>query len=260
MTRRSALFMLAAAPLSPASAPAAPEFSACRQLLCVESPAWNATTGTLTLWVRDAAHGAWRQDDKAIPVVLGRSGMRWGRGLHRTPRGVVVKKEGDGCSPAGVFELDAAFGEMPAAKSGAVRWPWLQMTARHAGVDDPKSRHYNRVVDGAKVQKDWNSAEDMRPRSGVYRRGVIVRHNWQQHPGGGSCIFLHIWDGPRSTTAGCTAMNARDMRRVIAWLDAAKQPRLVQLPAAEWRKYSPVWGMPQAGLARPKTKSAQPAR
>ncbi len=261
MTRRTALAMLTAAASIPApAAGAAPVSSACRQLLRVETPAWNATQGTLTLWVRDAARGAWRQDGKSIPVVLGRSGLRWGRGLHRTPRGIVVKKEGDGCSPAGVFELDAAFGEMPAAKSGAVRWPWRQMTAHHAGVDDPKSRHYNRVVDGSKVQKDWNSAEDMRPKSGVYRRGVIVRHNWQQRPGGGSCIFLHIWNGPRSTTSGCTAMSARDMKRVIAWLDAAKHPLLAQLPAAEWPKYSPGWGMPSGGTAGPSTKSAQPAR
>jgi L,D-peptidoglycan transpeptidase YkuD (ErfK/YbiS/YcfS/YnhG family) len=260
MTRRSALVMLAAAPFSAASAPALPISSTCRQLLRVETPAWNATHGTLTLWVRDSARGAWRQDGKAISVVLGRSGLRWGRGLHRTPRGAVIKKEGDGCSPAGVFSLDTAFGAMPAAKSGAARWPWTQMTAGHAGVDDPKSRHYNRVVDGTKVQKDWSRAEDMRPKGGVYRRGVIVCHNWDQHPGGGSCIFLHVWSGPRSTTAGCTAMSARDMLRVIAWLDAAKRPLLAQLPAAEWRKNSPVWGIPQAGIAAPKTKSAQPAR
>jgi L,D-peptidoglycan transpeptidase YkuD (ErfK/YbiS/YcfS/YnhG family) len=260
MTRRSALVILSAASVSGQSADAAPVSSACRQLLCVESRAWNATTGTLTLWVRDSARGSWRQDGRTIPVVLGRNGLRWGRGLHRAPRGAVIKKEGDGCSPAGVFSLDTAFGEMSAARSGAARWPWVQMTARHAGVDDPTSCHYNRVVDSALVLKDWKSAEDMRPKSGVYRRGVIVRHNWTQRPAGGSCIFLHIWSGPRSTTAGCTAMSAREMLRVIAWLDAAKHPLLVQLPAAEWRKYSPVWGIPAAGSALPKTKTAQPAR
>ncbi len=242
MTRRTALVILTAAGV-PAAA-VAPVPAACRQLLRVSSPGWNATNGTLTLWVRDAAGAAWRQDGKAIPVVLGRSGLRWGRGLHRSPRGAVAKREGDGCSPAGLFMLDTAFGAMTAAKSGAARWPWLQMTPRHAGVDDPKSRHYNRVVDAAAVRKDWSSAEDMMPKSGVYRRGVIVRHNWDQRPAGGSCIFLHIWTGPRSTTSGCTAMSARDMLRVVAWLDSARQPLLAQLPAAEWPARSAAWGLP----------------
>jgi D-alanyl-D-alanine dipeptidase len=177
-------------------------------------------------------------------VILGRSGLRWGRGLHTAPRGAPIKKEGDGCSPAGIFTLDDAFGDLPPGKSGALHWPWRQMTATHAGVDDPRSRYYNRVVDSLTVKKDWASAENMVPQSGVYHRGVIVRHNWDQRPRGGSCIFLHIWQTPHTPTAGCTAMSARDMQRVIAWLDRAKQPRLVQFPHSEWHGGGVVRGLP----------------
>lgn len=242
MTRRAALAVLTAAAVPAAGAAAVP--AACRQLLRVESTDWSATAGTLSLWVRDDARAAWRQDGPALPVLLGRHGMRWGRGLHRVPRGASVKCEGDGCSPAGMFALDTAFGDLPADKSGAAHWPWLQLTARHAGVDDAASRHYNRVVDAAAVKKDWTSAENMMPKTGVYRRGVVVRHNWDQRPGGGSCIFLHIWKPARTPTSGCTAMSAREMLRVIAWLDASRRPLLVQLPAAEWRARAAAWGLP----------------
>lgn len=243
MTRRTALALLSAAAVPPAAgAPAVP--AACRQLLRVESAHWAAITGTLTLWTRDRAEAAWQPSGKAIPVTLGRSGLRWGRGLHVNPRGAPIKKEGDGCSPAGIFSLDDAFGDMPAAKSGAAHWPWRQMTAASAGVDDPRSRHYNRIVDSLTVKKDWASAENMIPQSGVYRRGVIVRHNWDQRPQGGSCIFLHIWNSARTPTAGCTAMSSRDMLRVISWLDRAKQPRLVQLPNQEWKAGRVNQGLP----------------
>lgn len=242
MKRRTALALLSTAAVPLATAGPVP--AGCRQLLRVESPDWNATTGVLTLWVRDHEKAAWRQDGQAMPVVLGRNGLRWGRGLHRSPRGAPAKREGDGCAPAGLFALDAAFGDVPVAKSGLPRWPYVQMTPRHAGVDDPRSRHYNRVEDAVAVTKDWTSAEDMMPKSGVYRRGLVVRHNWDQRPRAGSCIFLHIWTGPRSTTSGCTAMTARNMQRVLAWLDAARQPLLVQLPASEMAARRSAWGLP----------------
>ena len=50
---------------------------------------------------------------------------------------------------------------------------------------------------------------------------------------GGSCIFLHIWKGPGATTSGCTAMKAADVATIVRWLDAAKEPRLVQWTAGE---------------------------
>ena len=237
MTRRIALSLLAAAVPAAAGAPVQPS---CRQLLRVESPSWASTAGSLTLWMRDKSGAPWRQDGPGIPVRLGRNGLRWGRGLHATPRGKALKKEGDGCSPAGIFRLDTAFGSMPSAKSGSARWPWRQMTASHAGVDDPRSRFYNRVVDASAVKKDWTSAEDMMPKSGVYRRGIIVQHNWSQLPGTGSCIFLHIRS--RSPTAGCTAMQEKDLLRLLAWLDPARHPLLGQLPAAEWLSRGAAWG------------------
>jgi L,D-peptidoglycan transpeptidase YkuD (ErfK/YbiS/YcfS/YnhG family) len=202
----------------------------------------------------------WRQDGAAIPVVLGKHGLRWGLGLHTPPHGAVMKREGDGCSPAGIFELDTGFGAMPAEASGAPRWPWRQMTAAHAGVDDPASRHYNRIVDSAAVARDWHSAENMMPESGAYRRGVVVRHNWSQLPGAGSCIFLHIRPPGRTSTSGCTAMSARDFLRLLGWLDTAQRPLLVQLPAPEWLACAAAHGLPGPTPARQTTKNAQPAR
>ena len=111
------------------------------------------------------------------------------------------------------------------------------------GIDDPKSRHYNRIVDGSAVEaKDWNSSERMRIEP--YRWGAVVGHNWKQVPGAGSCIFLHVWEGPGVATSGCTAMAEEDMLRLTLWLDRTKKPLLVQLPAEEYRRLRAAWKLP----------------
>jgi L,D-peptidoglycan transpeptidase YkuD (ErfK/YbiS/YcfS/YnhG family) len=67
--------------------------------------------------------------------------------------------------------------------------------------------------------------------------GVIVGYNAAPPTKGrGSCIFLHIWAGPRSTTAGCTAMDASELDQLTRWLDRVRRPVLVQLPRAEYER------------------------
>ncbi len=254
MTRRAALTLLSAG-LSPALQAAAgtvPVWApprGCRQLLRVESRGWKATTGTLTLWARDKAGAPWHLDGPPISITLGRNGLRWGRGLHAAAPGVAVKQEGDGCSPAGIFSLGIAFGQGTAKQAGVGRWPWEPMTPAHAGVDDPASRHYNRIVDSRRVKKDWLSAENMVPASGVYRLGLVVRHNADRQPGAGSCIFLHLRTAPDHPTSGCTAMDPASLSRVLRWLDSAKHPLLVQLPKSVWQTQGPLWSLPMPAAA-----------
>ena len=96
------------------------------------------------------------------------------------------------------------------------------------GVDDVKSRYYNQIVDETTVpDKDWDSAEIMRREDGLYGMGVMIGHNPERVAGGGSCIFLHVWKGPGQGTAGCTALEAENVRKIIAWLDPGMAPRLV---------------------------------
>ena len=73
-------------------------------------------------------------------------------------------------------------------------------------VDDAASDHYTQIVDRKQVASDWQSAEEMRRDDGLYEWVLDVAHNPDAKPGAGSCIFLHVWSGPESTTVGCTAM------------------------------------------------------
>jgi D-alanyl-D-alanine dipeptidase len=143
-----------------------------------------------------------------------------------------------------VFALDELFGSLTAAEAGIIRFRYRQITPSFAGVDDPGSRHYNRIVDAAGVAKDWNSAENMMPTNGVYSLGCVVRHNWRPFSGYGSCIFLHTWQADAVPTSGCTAMARNHLEQVLRWLDQAKSPLLVQLPIAEYEARKAVWHLP----------------
>lgn len=215
-----------------------------RQLVLVVTPDWDTTSGTMRRFVRSSAQAPWRRVGATVPVVVGTNGLAWGTdSLGAT--GDPHKREGDGRSPAGLFPLDGAFGFAPSPAMPRVRLPYTQLTASSECVDDTASAHYNNVVDRDRVPKvDWSSSEHMR-RIAQYQVGVLVGYN--THPvriGRGSCIFLHIWDGPGSSTAGCTAFPRADVNALLAWLDPKKQPVLVQLPSAEYFRLRRAWALP----------------
>ena len=199
----------------------------CQVLLCLAADS-KATTGTLWCLERDTPKTSWKARTPSIAVTLGRHGLAWGIGEHagRAPRGIEKKREGDGCSPIGIFALPQAFGSL--AKPRGLRLPWLRCTPHHLGIDDPRSVHYNQIVDDRVVACDWTSPETMMPSNGCYRLGAVIAHNADNKPGAGSCIFMHVWQAPGVPTSGCTAMSLDHVRLVLRWLDPAKQPRLVQ--------------------------------
>lgn len=247
---RAAPLVTTATPVFPpiAAVPAPPPtLTRSRQLVVVVTPDWNVTTGTLRRFTRDDASAAWRAVASPVPVVIGRTGLAWGDESLASEHAQPVKHEGDGRSPAGAFPLDTAFGFAARAELSWTRLPYVALQPGSDCVDDESSAYYNTVVDRATVPRvDWTSAEHMR-QIGQYRLGVIVGYNSSPPQRGlGSCIFLHIWGGAGSTTAGCTALDAGELETLMRWLDSARRPALVQLPAAEYDRLRLAWRLPPA--------------
>jgi zinc D-Ala-D-Ala dipeptidase len=202
----------------------------CTQVVFVTAPGWTSSTGTLQRWERRGRSAAWTRTGAAVEVVIGRNGMGWGLGLHQTAENTEGprKKEGDGKSPAGVFQLTSAFGFEANAPG---RMPWLAITRTTEAVDDPASRYYNRIVDRRRIERpDWRSSEKM-AQIPVYALGLVVAHNPKNAPGAGSCIFVHLQEPNRAGTSGCTALRESDLRDLVRWLDPTRDPVLIQLPA-----------------------------
>jgi zinc D-Ala-D-Ala dipeptidase len=216
LVKRAAILLVAAAACQ--SAPKTPDTSALmvsRQAIVVTTENADATTGTLRRYERESIQAAWRPVGNPVPVVIGRKGL--------APPG--QKREGDGRSPSGVFPVGDAFGF---AADADFQIAYKQLRPTTECVDDSDSFYYNQVVDRDMIPRvDWSSSEKMR---GIeqYRWGVIVDYNTPAEQHKGSCIFLHIWSGPDSTTAGCTAMKQDDLLAIMKWLEPQANPLLVQ--------------------------------
>lgn len=210
------------------------------QLIVVTSDSWNKIEGKMSVYEYTA--DAWKPVLLNIPIVTGRSGMAWGKGLHDAELNTgKLKKEGDGNAPAGIYTLSGLFGYQDIS----AKMKSLKVDDRTFCVDDSKSAYYNRIVKTDTVKKDWNSAETMRMKSDVYKYGIFVDYNVNPSiPGMGSCIFMHIWSGSSSPTAGCTAMKEEDILKLIAFLDKKKNPVLVQVPKAEYEKMKRLYKLP----------------
>lgn len=211
------------------------------QLIVVTTKNWTDVQGTAQRYERQGK--TFQKYGAPFPVVVGKSGLAWGKGL-----GVVeqregpVKREGDGKAPAGLFKLGTAFGYDSSADT---RLPYLALTSSTECVDDSHSKRYNELVDGSKIAKDWNSSEHMRRDDDMYRQGIVIEHNTPASADAGSCIFFHIWRAPTSPTLGCTAMDPADIARLFSWLDPRQSPLLIQLPEAEYEHFRERWNLPQ---------------
>lgn len=216
------------------------------QAVVVTTKDWSAVQGTAQLFERKSADSKWNAAGEPFAVVVGKNGTAWGQGLQQLPPDtskILMKAEGDGKAPAGIFALTSAFGS--SAKPNFVNLSYIQLTPSVECVDDVKSTNYNLIVDKTEVAKpDWKSSEKMLAVGEQYDLGVFVAHNGERQKGGGSCIFLHIWKSPTTGTAGCTAMERANIEKTLTWLDAKKNPVLIQMPETEYSTYQKSWNLP----------------
>ena len=259
MTIRPCLLLLAFALLAPSVHATDLPWADARQLVLVTIPDWDSRQGTLRSYERDG--GRWLPAAAAAPVVIGRSGAAWGIGLHPQQPGP-RKREGDGRSPAGVFELGTAFGYAASARTAL---PYAAMDADDWCIDVDGSPLYNRIVDAREVGADAvaGSTEPMRRDLHAdgdrrYELGFVIEHNPRAEPGAGSCIFAHLWKTADSGTAGCTAMAEPAMRNLLAWLDAERHPVFVLLPESEYARLRANWSLPRLADATTTPPSPQP--
>lgn len=223
-------------------------YSKSLQAIVVTTKDWSALQGKAQIFERKSTKAKWKAVGESFAVVVGKNGLAWGAGLNELPSDtgmILMKKEGDGKAPAGIFSLTETFGL--SKKPDFVKLPFTQLEEYTECVDDPKSSHYNKIVNRMKVGDfNWQSSEKMLAVGAEYDFGVVVAHN--SNPvtkGGGSCIFLHIWKDAMSGTAGCTAMQRENLETIMKRLDAAKNPVLIQLPEDSYKQFQTKWKLPK---------------
>jgi len=221
--------------------------NAVRQVIVATSADWNAHTAVMQCYERGSSREAWRAMlPQGVPVLLGREGLAWGRGVFQVPRnGVPMKVEKDWRAPAGVFQLGTLFGYASAAPRGA-RWPYVQVGPLDAYVDDPANPYYNRHVRVKPGQvPPWFESQRMRLGDAAYKWMLEIRHNQNPVvPHGGSAIFFHVRRGPTRPSAGCTTMAVEHLEWLIQWLRPDASPHYVLLPRTDYQALRQAWRLP----------------
>lgn len=135
------------------------------------------------------------------------------------------KKEGDGKTPVGVYQFNLAFGIQD--DPGSIL-PYHKVTKNDYWVDDSSSRHYNKLVDAAKVKKDWKSAEKLINIQPYYDYGLSLTYNEDCVPGKGSAIFLHCTTPDYKGSSGCVCIPPENMVQLLKSVD--EKTKIVIVP------------------------------
>jgi len=179
------------------------------QAILVSPTTKNSNLAYLSAWQRQII--GWHRV-YFVSAVIGRNGLA----------SIGGKKEGDGKTPAGVFLLGPAFGYAPAIETGL---QYRQVGDLDFWVDDPQSMQYNKWVSGTFVARSF---ERMKRLDNLYQYGIVIRYNMQPViPGAGSAIFMHVWRRYNSPTSGCVALNQRNLRKILHWLNEQYQPVII---------------------------------
>ena len=228
----------------------------CRQLIVALAPDWDSMRGQLQRLER-TGHGSWRRVGSPIPVLFGKNGLAWGRGLAGQEEPGLHKKERDGRAPAGLFQIGKIYTYDAQLPAGA-QFPFHQVTTADAWIDDPTRPDYNQMVtiDDPANPPPWFAKEKMRHNDFAYRWLVEIRHNSDPpRPNEGSAIFFHIRRGVARPTAGCTTMAESELVRLITWLRAEQNPCYLLLPRSLYAEKAAAWQLPASGLLAPSGKN-----
>jgi L,D-peptidoglycan transpeptidase YkuD (ErfK/YbiS/YcfS/YnhG family) len=139
----------------------------------------------------------------AIPVVLGRAGI------------AADKREGDGATPRGRFRLVRLWWRADRLPRPGTRLPVRRIDPALAWCEDPADRRYNRPFRRSASEPGDRLWRDDR----LYDLVIEISHNTRPRVAGrGSAVFVHVARLDRSGTAGCVALAAKDLRRLLGRL------------------------------------------
>jgi L,D-peptidoglycan transpeptidase YkuD (ErfK/YbiS/YcfS/YnhG family) len=130
----------------------------------------------------------------------------------------VLKREGDGATPAGPFRLLKVFYNAAQTRRPVTRLP-LQVIAKFDGwCDAAQDRNYNR-----RVRLPYPaSAEHLHRDDGLYDVVVVLDYNIRPRVRNrGSAIFMHIARPGFLPTEGCIALRRADLLRVLQHVNRA---------------------------------------
>jgi L,D-peptidoglycan transpeptidase YkuD (ErfK/YbiS/YcfS/YnhG family) len=137
---------------------------------------------------------------RAIPVALGRGGIK------------ANKREGDGGTPRGTFQLRRLWWRPDRAPRPRTRLPTRPITANDGWCEDPRDRHYNQPI----RLRTGEPGDRLKRDDRLYDFIIELDHNTRPRVAGrGSAVFVHVARPGFSPTAGCVGLKYNALIRLI---------------------------------------------
>ena len=148
----------------------------------------------------DRRRGWLAAGSQRIPVALGRSGVK------------ANKREGDGATPAGRFRPVRLWWRKDRSPRPAALLPARPINPADGWCEDPADRRYNRPI---RLEPSASGDRLTRP-DALYDLVIEIDHNTRPRIAGrGSAVFIHVARPGLTPTAGCVAMPAPALRRLL---------------------------------------------
>jgi L,D-peptidoglycan transpeptidase YkuD (ErfK/YbiS/YcfS/YnhG family) len=137
----------------------------------------------------------------AVPVALGRGGIR------------ANKREGDGGTPRGTFRLRRLWWRADRMTRPMTHLPARRIRDDDGWCEDPRDRRYNQPI----RDKPDHPGDRLKRADHLYDLIIELDHNTRPRIAGrGSAVFVHMARPGFAPTAGCVALKADALRRLIA--------------------------------------------
>ena len=149
--------------------------------------------------------------NKIYKCALGRNGI------------IKKKKEGDGCTPEGIYSLGPLYYRSDRIKKLKTNFNSIPIEKDMFWSDHPQSKHYNKLI----RFKD-SSYEYLYKENHTYDIILVINYNISPIiKGKGSAIFLHLAKKDFSATSGCIALKKKCLFEILEKLDINNRIRIV---------------------------------
>ena len=132
------------------------------------------------------------------------------------------KKEGDKCTPKGIFKLGRLYYRADRVKKPKTKISTKIIKKNMGWCDDVTNKYYNKEI---KTNKEIKHEKLFR-RDNSYDYLVVIKYNTRKiKPGKGSAIFLHLTKNYKKT-AGCLAVKEKDMLLILKLINKKSKIKL----------------------------------
>ena len=134
------------------------------------------------------------------------------------------KKEGDGCTPIGIFHINKLFLRKDRIKTINTKIKTIPIVKNMAWEDNPRKKNYNKLITLPKN----SHRERLYRKDHLYDLILVVEYNTKKIiKGKGSAIFIHIAKPKYKPTQGCVALAKKDFLHLLKKIKRKEKIKII---------------------------------